>query len=70
MSSKEKPEEKRERLRQQELKNNPTGSLRDGLNRSENGNLADSTGGMDWKGTGILILLLILGFIGYNLFFR
>lgn len=66
MGSKETAEDKRERLRQNELKNNPTGSLNDGLKRSENGNLVDLVGGMGWKGTGILILLLILGYIIYN----
>ncbi|MDM5186377.1 DUF6366 family protein [Bacillus sp. DX4.1] len=69
MGSKETPEEKRERLRQNELKNNPTGSLNDGLKRSENGNLVDLVGGMGWKGTGILILVLILGYITYNYIF-
>ncbi|MCQ0957349.1 DUF6366 family protein, partial [Bacillus cereus] len=34
---KESPEEKRELIRQSELKNNPTGSLHDGLNRAETG---------------------------------
>lgn len=69
MSSKETPEEKRERLRQNELKNNPTGSLHEGLKRTENGNLVDLTGGMSWKGIGILILVLILGLIIYNFIF-
>lgn len=44
MSSKESPEEKREHIRQSELKNNPTGSLNDGLNRAESGSLGDMTG--------------------------
>ncbi|WP_440603586.1 DUF6366 family protein [Bacillus sp. GB_SG_008] len=66
MGSKETPKEKRERLRQNELKNNPTGSLNEGLKREENGNLVDLSGGMGWKGTG----LLILGFIIYNCIFR
>ncbi|PQZ53477.1 MULTISPECIES: DUF6366 family protein [Bacillus] len=69
MSSKESPEEKRERMRQGELKNNPTGSLNDGLNRAETGNPVDMTGGMNWKGTGILILVLVLGYIIYSYFF-
>jgi Family of unknown function (DUF6366) len=69
MSSKETPEEKRERLRQNELKNNPTGSLHEGLKRTENGNLVDLTGGMSWKGIGILILVLILGSIIYKFIF-
>ncbi|MED1555763.1 DUF6366 family protein [Bacillus paramycoides] len=70
MSSKESPEEKRERMRQSELKNNPTGSLNDGLNRVETGNHVDMVGGMNWKGTGILILMLVLGYIIYSYFFR
>ncbi|HDR6289158.1 TPA: hypothetical protein QCU33_005276 [Bacillus cereus] len=70
MNSKETPKEKRERLRQKELKNNPTGSLNEGLKRAENGNLVDLSGGMGWKGTGVLILVLVLGYIIYNLIFR
>ncbi|MBK3497098.1 hypothetical protein JFL43_20130 [Viridibacillus sp. YIM B01967] len=69
MSLKETPEEKRERLRQSELKNNPTGSLHDALNRGSGGNLTDLTGGMGWKGTGLLILVLFFGYILYNLIF-
>ncbi|KOO51871.1 DUF6366 family protein [Viridibacillus arvi] len=69
MSLKETPEEKRERLRQSELKNNPSGSIHDALNRGSSGNLTDLTGGMGWKGTGILILVLIFGYILYNLIF-
>lgn len=69
MSSKESPEEKRERMRQSELKNNPTGSVNDGLNRVESGSPVDMTGGMNWKGTGILILVLVLGYIIYSYFF-
>ncbi len=49
----ETPEEKRERLGQEELKKNPNGALRDGFNRAENGNLADLVSGLGWKGTGI-----------------
>ncbi|MEI4827987.1 DUF6366 family protein [Bacillus sp. FJAT-53711] len=70
MGSKETPKEKRERLRQNELKNNPTGSLNEGLKKAENGNLVDLSGGMGWKGTGLLILVLVLGFIIYNFIFR
>lgn len=65
----ETPEEKRERIRQSELKNNPTGSLQDSLNRGSNGNLNDLTGGMGWKGTGVLIVVLIGGFVLYKLIF-
>jgi len=66
----ETPKERRERIRQQELKNNPGGALRDGFSRGgENGNLTDLTDGMGWKGTGILIVVLIVGYVLYKLFF-
>lgn len=65
MDSKETPEEKRERLRQRELKNNPTGSLNDGINRGIGGNLT----GMGWKESIALILLLFVGYIIYKIFF-
>ncbi|MHA7965082.1 DUF6366 family protein [Paenibacillus sp. CAU 1782] len=64
----EKPEETRERMRQQELRNNPMGAFGDGVNRASHGSLTDLVGGLGWKGTGILVLLLVLGFIGYRLF--
>ena len=70
MSDKETPERKRERLRQQGLKNNPTGNLNDSFNRANNGSLVDLVGSLGWKGTGILILVIILGFIIYTVFFR
>ena len=70
MSDKETPERKRERLRQQELKNNPTGNLNDSFNRANSGSLVDLVGSFGWKGTGILILVIILGFIIYSVFFR
>lgn len=65
----ETPEKKRERLRQEEHKKNPTGSLKDAFNRGETGNLTDLVGGLGWKGTGILIIVLIVGYVLYNLFF-
>lgn len=65
----EAPERKRERLRQNELKNNPTGSLGDGFNRGESGNLTDLVGDMGWKGTALLVIILIVGYVLYKLFF-
>ncbi|WP_409253830.1 DUF6366 family protein [Bacillus sp. SCS-153A] len=65
MVKKETPEDMRERLRQEELKRTPLGSMGEGENR----NLADLVGGIGWKGTGLLILLLIAGYIIYSLFF-
>ncbi|WP_438349968.1 DUF6366 family protein [Paenibacillus sp. FA6] len=68
-SQTETPEKKRERLRQEELKNNPFGAFNDGVNRAEYGNLADLVGGLGWKGTGTLILILIIGYVIYKLLF-
>ena len=65
---KESPEEKEKRIRQSELKNNPTGSLHDGLNRAETGSPVDMTGGMNWKGTALVILVLVLAYIIYTYF--
>lgn len=59
---KEAPEETRERLRQEEL-NKPSSSI-------HGSGLPDLVGGLGWKGTGILILVLIVGFIIYSVFFR
>lgn len=67
---KEAPETRRERLRQEELKRNPTGNLNDAFNRANSGSLVDLVGSLGWKGTGILILLIIIGFIIASFFFK
>lgn len=64
----ETPERRRERLRREELKRNPTGNVNDAFNRSETGNLADLAGSLGWKGIGILILVLIIGFVVVSMF--
>ncbi|WP_093041735.1 DUF6366 family protein [Thalassobacillus cyri] len=56
------PELRREGLRQKEL-NNPSSSI-------HGSNTSDLAGSINWKGTGILILLIIVGFIIYAVFFR
>ena len=68
MDSNETPEQRRERMRQEELKNNPTGSLNDSLNRAQNGGLTDLVGNLGWKGTGLLIILIIIGVVVYSFF--
>ena len=68
--NKETPEKKRERLRQEELKRNPTGNMNDAFNRANSGNLADLVGSLGWKGTGILILIIIFVFIIVSLLFK
>jgi hypothetical protein len=56
------PEERRERLRQEELKK-PSSSI-------HGSNLSDLVGGLGWKGTGIVILILVLALIIFAVFFR
>lgn len=57
MDEEKNPAEQRERLRQNELKNSPMNALGDGMRQ---GNLADLVGGVSWKTTGVLILVLIV----------
>lgn len=67
---KESPEQKRERLRQQELKKTSMGGVGDSFNKASQGSLVDLVGSLGWRGTGVLILLLIIGFLVYTVFFR
>jgi Family of unknown function (DUF6366) len=68
--NKETPEQKRERVRHEELKSNPTGNMNDAFTRANSGNLADLVGSLGWKGTGILILVFLIGFIFVSLSFK
>ncbi|WP_411955040.1 DUF6366 family protein [Alkalibacillus sp. S2W] len=65
---KETPEERRERIRQDEWQGNPLGNLKDSSERAEFGSLVDLVGGLNWKVTLVILLILILGTIGYGLF--
>lgn len=70
MDKQKTPQEEREKLRQGEQKQNPTGNLRDGFDRGAgSGNVTDIAGDMDWKGMTLLILLLVGGYVIYRLFF-
>ncbi|MCL7748796.1 DUF6366 family protein [Halalkalibacter alkaliphilus] len=66
--SKETPERRRERMRQEEVKRNPGGNMRDASNRAQYGGLVDLVNSLGWKGTGILILVIIIGFIIVSIF--
>ncbi|WP_339273314.1 DUF6366 family protein [Paenibacillus sp. FSL W8-0187] len=59
----ETPERTRERLRQEELKNNPFGHMKDGIDRAQYGSLVDLVGSLGWKGTLVLIIVIIVGLI-------
>ncbi|MCM3021282.1 DUF6366 family protein [Priestia megaterium] len=67
---KETPERKRERLKQEEIKRNPAGNVNDGFNRSEAGNLSGLAGSLSWKGLGVLIAVIIIGFIAASIFLK
>lgn len=67
--NKESPEQKRERLRQEELKRNPMSNMNDAFNRASSGGLVDLVNSLGWKGTGILILVLIIVVIIATIFF-
>ena len=62
MDSKKTAKENREHLRQEELKQNPGRSLRDGFGNSD-------AGDMGWKGMALLILILFLAYVIYRFFF-
>ena len=66
----ETPERKRERLKQEEVKRNPAGNMNDAFNRNEAGNLSGLAGSLGWKGLGILITAMIIGFIVASLFLK
>ncbi|SFC67736.1 hypothetical protein SAMN05443252_105221 [Bacillus sp. OV322] len=62
IQNKETPEERRERMRQKEVKS-PSSSI-------HGSNLSDLVGGLSWKGTGMLILVIIIGFFIASIFFK
>ncbi|QTL51066.1 MULTISPECIES: DUF6366 family protein [Priestia] len=68
--NKEAPEKRRERLKQEELNKNPAGDINDAFNRNEAGNLSGLAGSLGWKGLGILIAVIIIGFIVASLFLK
>ncbi|RAR40657.1 DUF6366 family protein [Paenibacillus sp. MDMC362] len=55
----ETPERTRERLRQKELKNNPFGHMKDGIDRAQYGSLVDLVGSLGWKGTLVIIVIIV-----------
>lgn len=42
------------------MKQNPAGNVSDAFNKNENGNLADLVGGLSWKVTGIILIVLMV----------
>ncbi|KRD84097.1 phage capsid protein [Bacillus sp. Root147] len=67
---KETPERRRERLKQEEVNRNPAGNMSDAFNRNEAGNLSGLAGSLGWKGLGVLIAIIIIGFIVASLFLK
>ena len=52
------------------MKKNPTGSMNYAFNRAGSGGLADLVGSLGWKGTGLLIFILIIGVIIVSVFLK
>ncbi|UOQ45596.1 DUF6366 family protein [Halobacillus salinarum] len=52
----ESPEDRRERLRQQDLRKNSSSAY-------NGGGLQDLVGGLGWKSTGVIILIIIVLFL-------
>ncbi|AEN90467.1 MULTISPECIES: DUF6366 family protein [Priestia] len=67
---KETPERRRERLKQEAINRNPAGNMNDAFNRNEAGNLSGLAGSLGWKGLGVLIAVMIIGFILTSLFLK
>ena len=59
----ETPQARRERLRQEELKRNPSASM-------HGGGLQDLIGDLGWKGTGLLFLIIVIAIVLYLAFFN
>ena len=59
----ETPQARRERLRQEELKRNPSASI-------YSGGLQDLIGDLGWKRTGLLFLIIIIAIVIYLAFFN
>lgn len=62
--TKKSSQEQREQLQKKELKNNPTGIFSDQFNQAQSG--MPNTTGMSLKEVGALIVLGIVGLIGYG----
>lgn len=62
-------ERERERLAREELKNNPTGTMKDAYDRSTIGNLGELVSTLGWKGIGIIILIILVGIAVKSIFF-
>ena len=62
-------EQRGERLRQEELKNNPAGNLKDASDLAGSASQADMAGSLGWKGLGLLILLFVIGLVAGLVFF-
>ena len=64
--TKKSSQEQREQLQKKELKNNPMGIFSDQLNQAQSG--MPNTTGMSLKEVGALIVLGIVGLIGYGVY--
>ena len=66
MANYDRSKKERERLLQEEQKNNPTGTFNDSFNQTQSG--MPNTSGMSWKEVGGLLLFLLVIYIGYSIY--
>ncbi|MDQ0173120.1 DUF6366 family protein [Paenibacillus tundrae] len=69
MTNQESPQRERERLAREELKNNPTGTMKDAYDRATIGNLGELVSTLGWKGIAIIILIILMGIAVKSIFF-
>ncbi|SER90081.1 DUF6366 family protein [Salisediminibacterium halotolerans] len=64
--NKETDERRQEKQRQQELKNNPVGTMSDSFQRASRGSLVDLVTSLGWKGMGVVLLVMIIALVFYS----
>lgn len=62
---------RKEKLRKKEIRGNENNDISDVFDNSRIGDFyVDMVGVLGWKGTGILVILIIVGFIAFQLIFN
>ncbi|SFP65650.1 DUF6366 family protein [Salibacterium halotolerans] len=70
MAEEKRPDQKQEKMKEQERRHHAAGNARDGYHRAEAGDPSDLIRGLGWKGFLILIVGLFAAYVVYALFIR